>query len=281
MKVTSIELHPANSAFVAQLSFRDASRQNPYNVRDVGGLDAADLIARYYGASGNSAASFYALAMMKRDLVFRIQLNPAFSLGKSYSDLRDDLYRVISSSRTGLVEIQFKNGAVVVASVSGIVSKFENTLFDKSPEVQITISARNAFLKDPVATAVPVAGLSLANTNLIDAISTAPHGFSFTMTVGVATPSLVITDPTAVGAWSFTVTPAGGFVVGDVIHFSSEIDAKTLYLVRGGVTIYLADVIAPGSMWPIMFPFDNHFAIANPANFAWTSISYFHTYWGV
>lgn len=280
MRITSVELHPAGSAMVAVLSFKDPSRANPYNVKQMTGLDPDAVVPRYYGKANNSEDSFYNLTPLKRDVVMRIELNPQFGADQSYSDLRDDLYRMIASSRTGSVEIQFKNDAMVVAVVSGLVTKLEATHFEKAPEVQLTITAYDSMLKAPAPTIVPVVGLNLADVDILDLASTAPHGFDFTLSFTAAKASLTIADPTN-PSWSFVVTPVGGFLNGDVLHFSSDPKTKQLYLVRGGVTIYLADVVAAGSMWPILFPGENHFSFSTVANLALTAISHYQTYWGV
>lgn len=276
MRVTSVELHPARSTQVCVLSFRDPTRQNPYNVKQIDGLDPADgIVPQFY------AANFYNLVMIKRDVVIRIELNPQFSLNKTYSDLRDDLYKMIASSRSGLVQVQFKNELGVIAAISGFVTKFEAPTFDKTPEAVITLSAVDPkMLTALVPVNVVVAGLDPANTLITDGLSTAPHGFDFAIAATAAFASLVITDP-GDSAWSFGVSPVGGFLDGDVLHFSSNPQSKQIYIVRGGVNIYLADVIAPGSVWPILFPGDNHLAFTNPTHLTWESISYYPTYWGV
>jgi hypothetical protein len=280
MKLTSMEIHPAGSSDVYVMSFRDPGTQNPYNVISVEGLDVDAIVPKYYGVSANSLDNFYNLSMENRQIVPRVSLNPYYAPGKTYSDLRDDLYKAISSSRTGLIEFWFKNGEDVVAVISGWMLKFESDLFSKSPEIKMTVRLKDPMLKAPVVTNVPVAGLDPALTVITDDVSTAPHGFDFTMTFTGALASVKITDPDDL-SWSFEVTPAGGFLNGDVLHFSSQWKNNQLYLVRGGVTIYLGDKITPGSMWPIIFPGDNKFSFSGAAVKNWTTISYFPTFWGV
>lgn len=280
MRVTSIELHPENSSDVHVLSFRDPARANPYNVVNIDGLDADAVMPRYYGVSGTTGARFYTMEKEPPTIVMRVQLNPQFSSLQSYSDLRDTLYRAISSSRTGLVQIQFKNETLVVAAISAWITKFEAPHFERTPEVKLTFQAQDPMLTalDPVD--VDVALLDPELTNVQDSLSTAPHGFTFDLALVADTPELNITDPDD-PSWSFVVTPVGGFLTGDVIHFSSDRNNKQLYFIRGGVNNYLADVVAPGSVWPILFPGDNLFALTDPTAFGWMDISYYPTYWGV
>lgn len=279
MKLTSVELHPEGSSDVAVLSFRDPRGTNPYNVEAIIGLDVDEIVPKYYGASGSS--KFYNMSLLKRDMVVRVRLNPNFTADQSYSDLRDALYKMISSSRTGKLQLQFKNGSTVVAAISGFVSKFEAPNFVKTSEVQITVKCDEPMLKALTPINVSIGGLNPASTTITDDLSTAPHGFTFDMNNTIITPSIVITDPDHPSDWSFGVTPVGGFLVGDVLHFCSDYNAKDLYIQRGASKIYLANVITPGSVWPILFPGVNKFAFTNPTHLTWADISYYPTYWGV
>lgn len=276
MKITAVELHPHGYSESVMLSFRDPSRSNPYNVKALVGLDADDIVPRHYGG----AEKYYTLSLEKRDVIVRIALNPRFNLGETYSSLRDFLYKIISSSRTGQIHIHFFNGIELVSGLSGFISKVEAPHSNKEPEVQITVSCDDPMLRAMVPVSVDVLSLDPALTDITDPVSTAPHGFSFELSFVNPLASFSMTDPTETG-WTFTVTPVGGFLAGDVLHFSSEYNNKHLYVVRGATTIYMADVIASNSVWPILFPGSNPFAIANPTNVDWVSISHYPTYWGV
>lgn len=278
MRVTSVELHPAGSSDVAVLSFRDPGRANRYNCKGISGLDPQDIVARYYSGSGGTAK--YNMTMEKRNVGVRIELNPNFSAGETYHSLRDALYRMIASSRTGQLQIQLKDGATALAAVSGFIVKVEAPQFEKTQEVILTLECLDPILRGLAPVNLDVASLDPASTTITDALSTAPHGFAFQLAFTGAVASLSIDDP-GDPSWSFDVTPVGGFLNGDVLHFSSEFNDKTLYVVRGGVTTHLADKIAPGSVWPIVFPGANQLVLTPSANLDWVSISYLTAYWGV
>lgn len=281
MKLTSVELHPNNSSYIGVLSFRDPGRANPYNVKAIIGLDADDIVSRFYAGSGD--LKFYNLSLEKRDIVIRIALNPRFNLNESYSGLRDELYKIISSSRTGLVEIQFKNDEEVVAVVYGFVKKFEAAHFNKEQEVQITLNCPDPILRAPTPVSVVLDDVDPALVNLEDLLSTAPHGFKFELHMIDNIPGGIEMSVFGDDTWSFEVTPDGGFLFDDVLYFSSEYNDKHLYIMRPGVTdpIHLADKIVVGSVWPIMFPGDNELVFSNPTDVEFDSISYYPTYWGV
>lgn len=279
MKITSVEINPEGSSNVCVLSFRDPRRLNPYNVTGIVGLDAEEIAPKYYGSSIDASKKFYNMSLERRDIVVRIELNPDFSVDQSYSDLRDELYRLIASSRTGVLWLNFKNVNENVAAISGRVTKFEAAHFAKTPEAQITIKCDDPMLRALVPTEVPVAGLDPAATTITDSLSTAPHGFAFEMGFVAPVAAFGIYEPSL--DWGFVVTPSGGFIANDVLYFSSEDRNKYVYMIRGGVTTYLADKISNDSAWPLIFPGENDFICLEPADMAWNAISYYPTYWGV
>ncbi len=277
MKVTSVEIHPSGSSEIIELSFRDPRLINSFNVIGIAGLDADEIVPRFYGVSG--ANKYYSLSLVKRDIAVAIELNPSFE-GETYSDLRDQIYRMISSSRTGFVDVKFKNGTTVVAVLSGFVSKVENDLFsEETPTVTVTIAMTEPILKAPTRTDLDILTLDPASTHILDEMSTMPHGFIFE--IGFLTPqaNLIITPPD--DAWVFAIAPVGGFLSGDIVHFSSELNNKYLYVRRSGVDIQLADAIGSNPIWPIIFPGDNVFEFNNPTNLVWEAVSFYSTYWGV
>ncbi len=229
MRVTSVELHPANSSDVCVLSFRDPRRQNPYNVKAIDGLDADEIVPRYYGGLGSS--KLYNLLIEKRDVVIRVELNPRFGQYETYSDLRDALYKMIASSRTGRIQLQFKNGIEVVAAISGFISKFEAPNFEKTQEIRLTVKCDEPMLKALTPIVVDVAGLDPVLTVIQDATSTAPHGFKFEVAFTAFSASFNIKDPND-SNWAFEIVPAGGFVPNDILLFGSESNNKYLYYLR-------------------------------------------------
>lgn len=278
MKLTSIELHPENSSDRAIFSFRDPTAKNPYNIKGATGLDADEIVPRYYGFLAGGSKRFYNLTLQKREVVFKVGLNPNFSEFKTYSDLRSDLYKMVASSRTGKIQIQFKNDTDIVAEVSGFISKFESPLFEKAQEIQITIQCDEPLLKSP--NLVVVESLPSTRALIEDSKSTAPHGFGSKVTITAPLADLSISDPDD-PTWAFTIYPAGGFLSGDILYFNSDPTEKSVFIDRSGTIIQLGDVLLMGSMWPIIFPGNNSFSFTHPESVVWNSVGYLPTYWGV
>lgn len=275
MKITSIEAHPAGSSEIMVMSFKDVSRENPYIIKTIIGLDPDEIEALYSGVE-----DFYDLFLVKREPVFRVELNPNFSENQTYSDLRDTFYRMIQSSRTGKIQFQFKNEDEVVAVLNGSVSRVEAPQFQKDQPLQFTVKCDEPLLKAPSATVIDISGLDPTSTDILDDKSTARHGFKFQVEVLSNIPDFIIENPDD-ESWSFEIDLLGGFLTDDVIHFSSEYNNKYLYVVRDGDPFHLGHAIRPGSAWPLIFPKDNFFSMAHPDSLAWLAISHYYTYWGV
>ncbi len=90
MRVTNINIKAPNSNNVVNLSFRDPTSQNPYVAKTIVGLDADEITPKFYGISDLSNEKYYDLSLKNRDVIMKIGLNPNVTLGKSYSELRDD-----------------------------------------------------------------------------------------------------------------------------------------------------------------------------------------------
>jgi hypothetical protein len=278
MKLTSVELYPANSSNSISLGFQDLSRQNSYNVKSIDGLDADAITPRFYGPETND---FYDLSLDKRDIVLQVQLNPNYGQNQTISDLRDTLYKVIASSRTGKIQLQFKNEEYTVAAISGFVTKFEASHFEKNPEVQLTVKCDDPMLKALNPVTVSVTGLGFTRAVIVDDKSTAPHGFKFEIGVlGTITDTITITDPDD-SAWHFSIAMGFGMINGDTIVFSTDYKDRQLYVLRGLAKYYIGDWIGVDSVWPLIFPGMNTFAFTHPTLLAWHNLSYYPTYWGV
>lgn len=281
MRVTNVALY-SNYVEAINFSLRNSDPTAQYMVRTILGLDADDLIPKFYGFGLATKPKFYNFGMKPRDIVMRIVLNPRFNLDESYSDVRDELYKAISSNRTGLIVLHFRSGATTVSRIMGFITKFEVPYFERLPEVQITVHCNDPLFRAINPVIYTPSELNTTNPILVaDSLSTAPHGFHFQVTFKATAPSFTIQDVATNPEWVFTVTPNGGFQSGDVLDFSSDYGDKFLYMVRGGVTTHLMDRIAPGSIMPMIFPGHNEFYFVNIAQIDWNTLDYYAAYWGV
>lgn len=282
MRLTSVQMLSPDSSQPITFNLRDVNASDRYSVRQILGLDADDIVSKFYGKGLQSGKKMYDMRLKPRDIVLRIVLQPNFRLDESPATLRDDLYRTISAVRSSGVNLQFKSGATVVANIAGFITKFEVPYFTKLPEVQITVHCDDPLFRSITPVVMKPADMSAANPTLIpDSLSTAPHGFSFQVTMTGTLASFTIQDVVSSPDWKWTVTPAGGFLSGDKLYFSSEFSNKYCYMVRGVTTTHLLDKIAQTSVWPTIFPGQNSFHFVNRALFNWNTLSFLAAYWGV
>lgn len=286
MRVTNVEMYSPTLEEPIDFSLRESDPTARYKVRVITGLDAEEIIPKFYGwglnASNSIDGRYYNLNMKPREVVMRIVLNPRFDLDESYSDIRDDLYRAISASRTGMVELHFKAGATDVSHIKGFISKFEVPYFVQLPEVQLTVRCDDPMFRGVNPVVMGDTEIATSNPILVpDSRSTAPHGFAAELTCTVASTTLTFQDVNPSPNWQFVITPNGGFLVGDKVYISSEYSNKYLYIIRGGATTQLVDKVSPMSIWPLLFPGANSFYIPEIAKFDFDLISFYAAYWGV
>lgn len=256
------------------LSFRDPKALNPYNVVGIDGLDGGAFKPKYYLSPAGQ--KFYTLEQEPRDIVLKVGLNPDFSGNQTFSELRDDLYKVMSMSKSGRVDIHFNNEDEIMAMVSGFVTKIESLPSEKDQMMAVTISCDDPVLRDPRPILVNYDTFDLTDFVIQDDISTAPHGISLRLKFSAHVSSLVITDPTD-SSWLFRVVPLAGFNAGDVLYLSSEFGQKQIRTLSRN----LMGRVDLHSIWPIIFPGENHFAFNHPGSISLQRLSYHRAYWGV
>jgi len=279
MRVSNVTMY-VDDVELASFALGLGETPDRYLIKAMSGIDADTIAPRFYSSGQRTGAGLFDFALGLRELVFRIALNPKFLLDETFSELRDALYRAISANRTGVIRIQFNDGASVVAQISGFIVKFETSLFTKSPEAQLTIRCNDPFFRS--VNYVHITDASPSNPiEIPDSLSTAPHGFVMGMEFSATADSITMQDTFTDPEWTFTVAPVGGFEIGDVLWFSSETTDKYVYIDRASVIIPIVDAIMPNSVWPIIFPGANTFYLREVEPITSYDIKYYPAYWGV
>jgi hypothetical protein len=254
-----------------------------YIVKQILGLDADEIIPRFYGFSKDGTKRFYDFRLKPKDLVMRVVLNPRFSLNETNSNIRDELYKAIAPTRTGQLEIQFHSGGTTPARLYGHITKVEVPYFSQIPELQITIRCDDPMFRGLTPVVLDATDLGSANPVIIaDSSSTAPHGLALKMTLTASLATFIIQDKASSPTWKFEVVPATTFLTGDEIYLSTEFTNRYLYRIRSGVTLHLLDKIDPeDSVWPIIFPGENPLYFPGMASLDWNYLQFLPAYWGV
>lgn len=280
MRVTSVDLY-SNGTRRVKFDVVGPDVGNPYLLKGIAGTDAEEIVPMFYGQGTETREKYYDMKMPPRELTIRIGFNPNYGLAQRPSDLRDNLLRMISSHRGGLIQIRLNDGSVPVAAISGFFVKFIGPVTNKEPEAQITIRCDDPFFKSMTPTNLLVANYTTSPINVIDPVSTAHHGFKAKFTFTADHTNFVISPPGGSPDWEFQINYA--FLDNDELYFSSEVGDKYIYRVRSAATLHLADLIEPGSIWPIMFPQeDNDFTITGHGTDITISEWYWYdTFWGI
>lgn len=285
MLINTIDLYSyddghSDLAGLISLAFRDPNSTQPYQVKAIMGLDADEIVPQYTGNPTDNAGGFYSPVMQKREITFLLGMNPDFDEVSTYSSLRDDIYKLVSRSRTGSVRIDFKLDDDTIAYLTGFVTKIEASYFEKVPAVQVTINCnRDPMLKAPTREIVNVAGVLVGRIATIsDNVSTAAHGFRMAVRFSDDSDMFSLSDETG-SYWKFSLTYE--FKAADVLNFSSEFKSKYVYITRSGANIHIAEAIDAISVWPVMLPGENVYKLNSDAGVSLNSMSYVPTYWGV
>jgi hypothetical protein len=279
MRVQRIGLY-SNDKEVATFDTDRPNHRNPYILKAVDGLDAEQITPKFYGQGLATNANFTGLALEPREVVMRIGLRPNWRAGGTPADLRGNLQRAIASSRTGLVQLRFYDDEVVAGVLDGFIAKFNAPVSTKDSDVFITVKCENPLIRSMNPTGQVVEDVDLSDTVVInDPVSTAPHGLylKFTFTGGAS--SFIMSEPGGSPDWSFQLDYA--FLTGDELYISSDENNKYVYRVRSAVALHLADVIALGSIWPIMFPGENEYHIEDDTVLTLNEWYWYETHWGV
>lgn len=280
MKITNIDIL-TDDIEVVSFPLSRANSKSRFIAKNVIGLDADEVVPKFYGFGSVSNSKFYRMIPKKRVIVFRIEMRPRWNINESYSDVRDDLYRLISPTRTGEIELLFRSAGSVLANIKGRITKVEAPYFSSKPEVQITVECTDYSLFrgiNPIAYSLG----DLSSTNpmvFADKMSTAPHGLTFEVTFTASTTEFVIQDVETNPDWKFRIVR--NFVSGEKLFFSNEYGKKQLYVDTSGTILNLLSLVEPGSTWPIIFPGANSFHFNQRSSFNFTKVEYYPVYWGL
>lgn len=280
MRVTDVSIHTEREEALC-FSVRKTSPSDKFQFKAMVGMDADEVVPKFAGFGQNSGNPLYDATLNKRQIIIRLQINPRWNLNETYSSIRDDLYRAISSSRTGVLSLYLHSGATVVAKLDCKVTKFEVPLTGKIPEVQMTLDSDAYFLRGVSDIALDVSSIgSTPDFKVIDAQSTAPHGLYLKTTFTSAEPSFSIQDAVS-PEWSFEIVPNGGFLIGDELEIQSDGRKKYATLTRSAAQSDLASAISTGSLWPVVYPTVNEFYIPQMASLTVDELKYKTSYWGI
>jgi hypothetical protein len=252
-------------------------------MRTIIGIDADEIVSKYYGTGSESGQRYNEFILPERDIVMRVALNQDYSINETISDIRDEVYRLISSNRSGELSIRFFDGGGIARVITAVITKVEVAYFSDTPELQITFNCPDPIFRSIAPFDIPSADLGTTNKIvLVDASSTAPHGISFKVEFTAALSTFYLMDIPTTPNWVFQITPVGGFAIGDTLEISSEYGKQKVIIDPVSALSYEAmNLVTSASKWPQIFPGENILYINSPASIDWLSMSYYSAYWGL
>lgn len=280
MKITNVELS-SESANVFSFGMITVPSTDKYLIKTMVGLDADEITHSFYGVGAVTNSKFHDFRINSRDIIMRIVANPNYAINETFSDLRDEMYRIISAGRSGLVNLLFMSSGSAIATISGYITKFEVPYFSKVPEFQISIKCYDPMFRGEAPVVLEAADLPSGSGLLLltDALSTAPHGFSMQVDITGSIGYFVIQDTSGTPEWQLRIDQS--FISGDSLYISSEFGNRYVYMDRSSTITHLMDKIDPGSVWPTIFPGTNQLYFPNFGSFDWVNVTFLPAYWGI
>lgn len=268
---------------ICDLNVNSMAGEDGYILKESLGLGPTILVPVVVGFDDNGIPIFEPIPE-KRDIVLKIGLN--LGLGRSYSTLRDDLYKFISRS----LYVKLMNEALVIGQTTGFIRQFETVHFSNQPEIQMTIECENGEFSAPNSINIPVAELNSTHPVINYEEGTAPTGLDLKFTYTPAAPGTGFNIHGHSQFWhsgsnasvsnNFTLTFP--FLTGDVVTISTNSRNKRIVVLRGATEIDVTGYINAGAVWPKLYPGVNTFFWSFASSWmTWVSASYTPKYWGV
>lgn len=251
----------------------EATMEDTYIVKQIDGLDPPDQnVAIAKTASGGK---FQAKQAGDREIVALISLNNG-----NPKLLRNNLYTMLNTGYDPKVIIELYEGAILIASVPGYVTKFESALWVKDPVVQITFECLNSTFAAPELTSYAPAELSESTPSIYNS-GTAETGFQF---------AVKFTDDMAHWFIRQAENQAIGMVFdkdfneGDILSVSTIPGNRYVHWKKTKGTVQnKLGILRSDSEWITLHPGNNHFVLPTATDkWQWHGdLSFTARFWGV
>lgn len=214
-----------------------------------------------------------------REIVARVGLNAAWSMGQTPDSLRTLLYGLLSPGIDKSIMVQLMNGSDVVAQTKAYVKRIEPVLFSKEPEVQIVMPCLQSFLEHPNYVDLAATNLDRALPHILNT-GTADAGIHMQMNFTGAQDSFYLHRVGMEESDSYGLYIQHEIQVADWLVIDTTAGKKELYLTRGGQTIPLVGYLHEASRWIELNPGLNVLSTSTQ-DFFFGAVYYTPLYWGI
>ena len=230
-------------------------------------------------ARTRSGGKYQGSNVSDREIVLLIVLNPDEDAGETPKFLRDQLYTMLNTGYDPKVRVTLLGGAFELAYVYAYVSKFEATIFDKDPAVQITFECLNPTFSSATQTLYPASTLDERYPNIYNP-GTAETGFKFAVhfTGNMNRWFIKFAEDQSIG-----MIFDGDFEAGDTLRVSTIPGKRYVHVrkphkkVRNKLGILRSDY-----EWLQLHPGMNNFVVPKKDNWDWKgNLSFTVKHWGI
>lgn len=263
-----------------ELPIFGGKQREPYQVTAIDGLGPPELeltLAEIHTSGG----VFVDRRANGRVIVIRMSLNPDYSVGQRVSDLRHDLYGLLSPGvdpENQSITFSLLQDNVPVIAVEAYVKGMEIVLFDKKPQVQLTLACLSPYLVNP--STISVNNIPESSTWSLENKGLAPTGIDFGIQFKQATTSFTLGIFSS-STMTFNAPSGDTFRVGDRLYVDTDAAKRFVGLYRNSGYINFMDLLTPESKWLTMYGGVHVFVSSDPVLFDWLYFRYAERYWGV
>jgi len=261
-----------NGLTVVDLPVEGATPSDKYILKGVDGLGPPDLDVALADTLDGDAV-FQGRRAQGREIVALVGLNPDYGSSESASDLRANLYGMITPGYGEAITVQFMNMDDIVAETTGYVKRLEINPFSQDPEVQMTIPCTERHLVAPNEIFLePADKLQPAILNT----GTAPAGFHMELLFTTSLASWVLSSQ--MGDAQMNIIYA--FVAGDRLEIDTRPGHRGIWVTRSGVRKNIIWALSADSIWFMLHGGNNVFNASSNA-YNWGDVWFQPRYWGI
>ncbi len=269
MKFTGIRLYGLSTV---DLPLVNLATSNPYILKAAEGLGPPEVNVSI-GQLMNMDGFYKGRHTQYRESVLTIGLNSNFKTNILASDLRSELYGLLSGQVDDEIQLVILKENEEVMKTSGYVKKMEVVPFTASPEVQITIACTQSYFE-----ALDFIWVDLVPNRLWQTISN-----TGTVETGLVVEFLFTEDCTqfVVKDGRFkTMTLNDEFVAGDILTMNTQPGSRSIMLSRDGAQGSLIKALSMNSQWLSVYGGENVLQMDTLVA-EWSELYYKPKYWGV
>lgn len=203
-------------------------------VKKISGLDSVD-VEGLFNRGSSEISVFNGIYPQTRKIVLRVGLEPYFSSGETYADVRQKFYELMSLGVNEYVRISFRFKTVNQFYVGGYVKRIESDPFSDDNDVLVHFESLSPWLmSDP--TPQTTINVGVAAPFLFTAKGNAPSPFMVQFRINSNTQSINCGTGQNLG---LTILPPDSFLSGDVITIDTNPQNPKITRKRGGSTLDL------------------------------------------